>query len=138
MMQNKWLGFMEIHQVLDDTPFPYVQFIQDGCSTDIEITQDIDYKDKNKRKIFVGDWVFDDEDKELYLVLFDGEKLFARRYITDYRCYCENCQSDNPKVYCWTHEDLDLYYALSSNAVVVGNMFEHPDLYATFDYGERD
>ena len=97
----------------------------------VTITQAIGHKDIEDKKIFVGDWVevMDDKNiKDLYLISHSGEKLFARRCMIDYRCYCEDCIDEDKQRNCWTYEDLDIYYALH-NPKIVGNEFENPFLY---------
>jgi hypothetical protein len=97
----------------------------------IEITQGIGHKDQDDKKIFVGDWIENkhkDGSGGLYLILHQGDKLIARTYMIDTKCYCDTCMDENKQVDCWTYEDLSLFYALH-NPKIVGNMFEHPNLY---------
>jgi len=109
---------------------PIFQFIKDCEKSPIEITHSIGETDINGKRIFVGDWVetTSDYEKDLYLILNDGEKIFARRFIIDYRCQCEQCIDEDKVSNCWTYEDLDIYYALM-NPKIVGNQFEHPNLH---------
>ena len=104
-------------------------FIKDEEKNSIEITEYIGKKDNDGKKIFVGDWVEEQNDKELFLILYNGEKIFARRFYPDVKCHCEQCLGDsivNPT--CWDYEDLELHNAIY-NVLVVGNVFENETLY---------
>lgn len=105
-------------------------FIKEGEPRSIEITEYIGHKDNNKKKIFVGDWVEDQKDKELFLIMYNGEKIFTRRFYQDIRCHCDNCINEDvdPSKMCYTYEDLDLRYAIY-NVLVVGNIFENEEMY---------
>lgn len=115
--------------VISIEKFPIFQFMTGLDGNPIEVTQSIGFRDVNKNMIFVGDWVeIQDNGKDLYLICHDGMKYYARRYMIDYRCYCENCINDEVESDCWTYEDLDIYYALR-NPKIVGTIFEDPELY---------
>lgn len=111
-------------------------FTTDDNRNTIEISQWIGKVDINKKKIFVGDWVEDQNDKELFLIMYNTTKIFARRFYINVKCNCEKCiegDLDTSKR-CYTYEDLDLNNAIY-NVLVVGNVFENEHLYE--EHGDR-
>lgn len=104
-------------------------FIKAKEKNSIEITEYIGKKDIDGKKIFVGDWVEEQKEKELFLIMYNGEKIFARRFYPDVKCHCDQCLGDsitNPT--CWDYEDLDLFNAIY-NVLIKGNIFENEKLY---------
>lgn len=133
-LQKKWVD-ITCGQVIKrkEYHFPYTIFGKDDLTETIIATQSIGITDKNGKKIFVGDWIHNKFD-ELYLIQHDGEKLYALRYIPDYRCQCQNCIEG--KDICYTTECIDPLYSVLNECEVVSNEFEHPELYKTF-YNEE-
>ena len=115
-------------------PFTYTTFDHnDNLLKSIVPTQAIGENDKHGKKIFVGDWIHNKHD-ELYLIQHDGVCIYAERFIPDYRCMGECCADG--KIGCWTSESISPLYSVLADCEVVGNEFEHPELYQTF-FGEQ-
>lgn len=129
--ESHWT-FVNGHFSINNRNFKIYTLEPRDSKKNIKITQAIGHKDIDGKKLFVGDWVEitdkDSDYSDLFLILHDGQKLFVRRYMVDIKCHCENCRTNVKKSHCWTYEDLDLYYGLN-NPKIVGNMFEHPNLY---------
>ena len=129
-IDRKWLSALEMSwmTVEENYTHPYMMLLKDEHSTDIHVTQSVD-KDKNDKLIFVGDYIIHD-DGTIFEICWDGEKILARQYIIDTKCYCEDCQSG--KYNCYTYEDLSIYLAIGKNVRVIGNIFEDRDLYMRY------
>ena len=135
-IQNRWTVITSGQAIKrQDYNHLFVTFnTNDNLVESIIPTQSIGEKDKNGKKIFVGDWVHNKHD-ELFLIQHDGICIYAERWIPDYRCMGDCCT--NRKTSCWTSEVITPLYSVLIECEVVGNQFENPDLYKTF-YQEKE